>query len=169
MSSQTQAIPQPKERQRDNDGRLIHLVIDGPLPLPAQSGNAWLVAIDGSEHAQHAVTQAMQLVSQTQDGRLHLLNVQHWLSKEAAEVELPRRGWEASAMARTTLTAAGIPWCLHVSMGDSAERIVEVAKQSGCRGIVIGSRGLGAAKNLLIGSVAYKVIHLSPISVLVAR
>ena len=35
--------------------------------------------------------------------------------------------------------------------------------------IVIGSRGLGAAKNLLIGSVAYKVIHLSPISVLVAR
>ncbi len=169
MSSRTQAIPQPNVQHRDDDGRLVQLVINGPLPLPAQSGNAWLVAIDGSAHAQHAVTQAMQLVSQTQDGRLHLLNVQPWLSKEAAEVELVRRGWEASTTARAALAAAGIPWCLHVSMGDSAERIVEEAKQSGCRGIVIGSRGLGAAKNLLIGSVAYKVIHLSPISVLVAR
>jgi hypothetical protein len=34
-------------------------------------------------------------------------------------------------------------------------------------GIVTGSRGLNVVENLLFGSVAYKVMHLSPLPVIV--
>ena len=67
------------------------------------------------------------------------------------------------------LSASALPWQLHVVMGDAADAIVALSAHLGCQTIVIGSRGLGATENLLVGSVAYKVIHLSPVSVLVVR
>lgn len=54
-------------------------------------------------------------------------------------------------------------------MGDAAEGIVALARELGSRGIAIGSRGLTAAESLLLGSVAYKVVHLSAVPVLVVR
>jgi nucleotide-binding universal stress UspA family protein len=161
-------IPAPSSTERDDTGRLVAIAIDAGQPLAHQE-NSWLVAIDGSTHAQRAVAEAASLACQMQGGALHLVNVQPWLSKEAAETELAQRAWAVSEKARALLDGQGLSWRLHVAMGDTAEHIVALAKRLHCRGIVIGSRGLGAAENLLIGSVAYKVIHLSPLSVLVVR
>lgn len=168
-ASNPSKMPTPGSVERDEDGRLVGLHIDGDQPLVAHGENAWLVAVDGSSHAQRAVAEAAHLACQMPGCSLHLVNVQHWLSKEAAETELAQRGWAASEKARAFLDARGQPWRLHVVMGEAAEHIVALASRLGCRGIVIGSRGLGAAENLLVGSVAYKVIHLSPVSVLVVR
>lgn len=162
-------LPPAVDTERDSDGRLIGLTIEGGKLLSARAQNAWLVAVDGSAHAQHAVAEAARLACQMNDCAIHLLNVQPWLSKEAAEAELAARGWAASEQARVLLDTQGQPWRLHVAMGEPAECVVALATRLGCRGIVIGSRGLGAAENLLVGSVAYKVIHLSPMSVLVVR
>lgn len=73
----------------------------------------------------------------------------------------------ATAPARATLDAAGLRWRLHVAMGDPAQRILERAVQMRASGIVIGSRGLNVVDRLLFGSVAYKVMHLSPVPVMV--
>ena len=54
-------------------------------------------------------------------------------------------------------------------MGDPAEQIARLAGQPGFHGIVIGSRDLGVAHNLLLGSVASRVLHLSTLPVLVVR
>lgn len=161
-------MPAPAETQRDEDGRLVRMAFASPLPQSAE-GDCWLIAVDGSSHARRATAEAARLACRMQGCVLHLIHVQHWLSKEAAETELARRGWEATAEARALLDEAGHAWRLHVVMGESAEQIVAVAERLGCRGIVVGSRGLGAAENLLIGSVAYEVIHRSPVSVLVVR
>ncbi|WP_153109119.1 universal stress protein [Propionivibrio limicola] len=166
---QAQDLPQPSSTQRDADDRLIALSIDGSQGFPAQEENSWLLAIDGSDYSLRAASEALRLSCQSGDCSFHVVNVQHWLSKEAAESELLHRGWAATKGARALLDQAGKPWRLHVLMGDAAEHIVNLAKRLGVRGIVVGSRGLGATENLLIGSVAYKVIHLSPVSVLVAR
>lgn len=162
-------LPPAVDTECDGDGRLIGLAIDGGGLLSTRAENIWLVAVDGSAHAQRGVAEAARLACQMNDCAIHLLNVQPWLSKEAAAAELAQRGWAASESARALLDAQGQPWRLHVAMGEPAERIVALATRLGCRGIVIGSRGLGAAENLLVGSVAYKVIHLSPMSVLVVR
>ncbi|MDP3845057.1 MAG: universal stress protein [Pseudomonas sp.] len=162
------ALPEPTLTERDSDGRLIGVVVDCPQPLPAAADNAWLVAIDGSAHSLRATAEAARLAGLIKSGVIHLLNVQPWLGKEAAQSELLRRGWAATAAARGLLDASGSPWRLHVLMGDAAECIVALASRLGGV-IVIGSNGLGATEALLLGSVAYQVLHLSKAPVLVVR
>lgn len=159
----------PIDTTRDTDGRLVGLTIDYGLGVTTTSSDAWLVAVDGSEHSEHAVAESIRLATKMKGCALHVLNVQHWMSKEAAESELMNQGLAATEAAWVLLDGAGVPWCLHIAMGEVADSIVALADSLGCHGIVIGSRGLGAAENLLIGSVAYKVIHLSRIAVLVVR
>jgi len=169
MNPQNQRSVQiPAATKRDADGRLVSLTIDGGLGATS-SGTAWLVAIDGSGHSQHAVVEAIRLATKMKDCTLHVVNVQPWMSKEAAESELMDRGLAATDAALSALDSGRLPWCLHIVMGEVADSIVALADSLGCHGIVIGSRGLGATENLLIGSVAYKVIHSSRIAVLVVR
>lgn len=164
------ALPIPTSMERDSDGRLVSVAIDCARSWPAAAApDAWLVAVDGSKLSLCAVTQAANFARRLHHGAMHLVNVQPWLGKEAAESELLYRGWEATATARSLLDASDAVWRLHVVMGDAAECIVELSNKLGCGGIVIGSHGLGAKQALLLGSVAYKVIHLSRISVLVVR
>jgi nucleotide-binding universal stress UspA family protein len=159
----------PIATTRDADGRLVGLTIDCGLGVTSMSRNAWLVAVDGSEQSERAVAEAIRLATTMKDCILHVINVQHWMSKEAAESELMNQGLAATDTAWALLDKAQVPWCLHVTMGEAAESIVSLAESLGCHGIVIGSRGLGAAESLLIGSVAYKVIHLSRMAVLLVR
>jgi tellurite resistance protein TerC len=161
-------VQEPPQTARDSDGRLIGLSVDSGRSILSVVENTWLVAIDGSEHSLRATAQAVYF-GLMQNCAIHLINVQPWLSKEAAESELMRRGWDATAKARELLDKSGIPWRLHVVMGETVESIVALADSLGCRGIIIGSKGLNATEALLLGSVAYKVIHLSKVSVLVVR
>ncbi|MBU0752993.1 MAG: universal stress protein [Gammaproteobacteria bacterium] len=170
MSDTTAVVPPtPSGVERDADGRLVGLVVDGPLPFATAAGNSWLVAIDGSAHSLRAAAAAARLAGQMPGCALHLLNVEPWLSKEAAEHELAQRAWTTTAAARALLDAGSHPWRLHVAMGETAERIVAVAQSTGCGGIVIGSHGLGAIESLLLGSVAAQVIRTSTVPVLVVR
>ena len=162
-------IQVPSATTRDADGRLTGLTIDYGLGDTATNSNAWLVAVDGSEQSLKAVAEAIRFATRMTDCTLHVVNVRPWMSKEAAETELMNQGLAATGAAWALLDKEKLPWCLHILMGDAADRIVALADRLGCHGIVIGSRGLGAAEFLLIGSVAYKVIHLSRVAVLVVR
>lgn len=160
-------LPAPCFTRRDADGRLTGVAIDSTPPPPGTAIGPWLIAIDGSPHAQRAVGEALRLGHTLPDCAIHLVHVVPWLSKEAAETELVRRAWETTRQARRALDAAGHPWRLHVVMGDSAEAIVNVASEQGCRGIVIGRRGMGSTSCLLLGSVSSRVIEHSSVPVLV--
>lgn len=159
--------PMPHAIERDADGRLIGLTFDSEPPLATAATNPWLIAVDASDNALRAVAQAVRDAGEMHAYALHLVHVQPWLSKEAAEGDLAHRALGATARARMLLDTQGVPWRLHVAMGDPAERILERATQLRCTGIVIGSRGLNVVESLLFGSVAYKVMHLSPLPVLV--
>ena len=151
---------------RDAAGRLVYAAIDSEPPLTDER-NAWLIGIDGSPHSLRATAAAMRQAATMKFCALHLVNVQAWLSNEAAESELLRRGWDATAGAREVLDAAGQPWRLHVAMGEAAESIVDLADRLACQGIVLGHHGQGAAKSLLLGSVAQKVAQLSALPLMV--
>lgn len=162
--------PQPCREQRDATGRLVCVTFQSAaVQCPEAAGDDWLVAIDGSEHALHALAVAMRLCVESGTRVLDLVNVQPWLSKEAAETELPLRGWAAAAQACARLDAQELGWRLHVLMGDPAAGIVEQAGSLNSRGIVVGARGLSATASLLLGSVAQKVVHSAGRSVLVVR
>lgn len=153
--------------ERDGDGRLVGLVFDSTPPLRAADANAWLVAVDASDNALRAVGYAAGQAAGMKACALHMVHVQPWLSREAAEGELAHRALGATARARGLLDDMGLPWRLHVALGEPAERIIHRAVRISASGIVIGSRGLTTVESLLFGSVAYKVMHLSPLPVLV--
>ena len=155
------------KKELDTGGRLVGLLYDSTPALLSPDVNPWLVAIDNSDNALRAVAHAAGQAAVMNACALHLIHVQPWLSKEAAEAELAQRALNASARARATLDAAGQPWRLHIALGEPAERIIEKAVHLRATGIVIGSRGLNVVESLLFGSVAYKVMHLSPLPVMV--
>ena len=163
----TSATPALVGSQRDGGGRLIALVFDSAPRLAAPIVNLRLIALDSSDNALRAVVHAANQAALMNACALHLVHVQPWLSKEAAETELAHRGLEATARARATLDAKGLPWRLHLVMGEPAERIFELATQLHASEVVMGCRGLGNLEGMLLGSVSHAVMQLSRIPVLV--
>jgi nucleotide-binding universal stress UspA family protein len=54
-----------------------------------------------------------------------------------------------------------------VISGDRAEALAKLAADRGASMVVIGTRGEALVKGLILGSVAHKLLHLSPAPVLV--
>src|SRR5579871_2283171 len=67
------------------------------------------------------------------------------------------------------LDANGIAYTLHQQSGRPAETIVHVACACNSDLIVVGSRGLGTFKAMLLGSVSNSLAHHAPCSLLVVR
>lgn len=55
------------------------------------------------------------------------------------------------------------------AQGDPADGILDMAKEAGADMIVVGHRGLGRVRTLLLGSVAYKVVHHAECTVMAVR
>lgn len=162
-------VPLPVRSTHDEHGRLVAASWGSVPEGGAGQGSTWLVAVDGSEGALRAADMAARLVAAEAFAGVDLVHVLPWLTKEAAQAELPRRGWQASATARALMDEAGVSWRLHVRMGEPAEQIVALSQELGSRGIAVGSHGLGATESLLLGSVADKLVHLGTVPVLVVR
>ncbi len=74
-------------------------------------------------------------------------------------------------MKKAKLKAAqkGILFFDRVSYGDDEKRIVDVAEKKKFDLIVIGSRGMGAAKEIFLGSTSNYVLHKSKKPVLIVK
>jgi nucleotide-binding universal stress UspA family protein len=139
-----------------------------------------LVAVDGSEHALNAVRHTIaQKESFREPPVVELVTVHAPLPYEGRVKgvvggEEIRRYYEeegAAALnpARRLLDGAGVKYSTHVLVGPVAESIVQHAAKTDCAFIVIATRGLGAVANLMIGSTANKVLHLSNIPVVLVK
>ena len=80
-------------------------------------------------------------------------------------------GHARKIMKKSKLKAAkqGILFFDRVTYGDDGKRIVEVAEKQNFDLIVIGSRGMGAAKELFLGSTSNYVLHKSKKPVLIVK
>jgi len=138
----------------------------------------FLIPVDGSATALKAID---WLIARRDDWKtppaVHLLNVQHALPRDisrfinADEVRDFHReeGLKALAAAHQQLEAAGLAVQQHVGIGDCAETIVDFARQLHCDQIVLGTRGHSGIGGTLLGSVAAKVTHLTPVPLLLIR
>jgi len=78
-------------------------------------------------------------------------------------------GEAALAAAKKKLDAARIEYNASVLVGQVAESIVQHASKTRCDQIFIGNKGRTAAANMLLGSTATKVLHISKTPVLLVR
>jgi nucleotide-binding universal stress UspA family protein len=138
-----------------------------------------LVAVDNSEHSLRALRFALVLARENGPLALHLVTVHEepliygeiavYVTREKME-ELQRHHSDAVlAPAEALLREAGVPFEREIVIGPIAQGIADCAARRGCDAIVMGSRGHGAVGNLVLGSVATKVLHLAHVPVIVVR
>jgi len=134
-----------------------------------------LVPMDGSPSALRALKYAAG--RKQRDGATHLvvLNVQagmpasrHVTRKMIGEYQAAQAEGQLKA-ARELIAARKLDAECYLRTGEVASTIVAVARETGCGEIVMGVRGLGRVAGLLLGSVATKVVQLSPVPVTLVK
>lgn len=137
-----------------------------------------LLAVDGSEHSDRVAAHVVKLAKGCSNHRVLLLNVQAPIDAPeilghmpVSEIEAMQetRGGDAMKSARALLDAAGVAYEPEVALGDVGETIVRRATESACDAIIMGTRGAGAFKNALAGSVTAEVIRLAACPVTVVK
>ena len=137
-----------------------------------------LLPVDGSEASDRAVERAIKVIQRIKEtADLHLFNVQAPISagigahlgRDTLDKVYQEEAAKQLRSAMAKLDAAGIKYVRHVGIGDPAETISEYAGSQGCDLIMMGTRGMGAVSNLVLGSVATKVIHLSTVPILLLK
>jgi nucleotide-binding universal stress UspA family protein len=139
-----------------------------------------LVAIDGSTHAVQALADATDL-AQRGNAKLTVMTVvpdpSSWLVSgagfagfdyEALEKETEREYHQLIDDSVSTLPE-GLPVTTMVGHGRPAQRILEQVDSGGHDLVVMGSRGRGEVRSVLLGSVSHQVLNASPAAVLIVH
>nr|WP_294807117.1 universal stress protein [uncultured Nitrososphaera sp.] len=135
-----------------------------------------LVAMDGSDCAKRALESAMDIVKAS-NGSLTIMHVLQVPStpgfgkKLTTEILLVYRR-DARAFLEEQQREAeshGIKAETLLVKGSPAKAIMSAAKAMNADLVVIGSRGLGGVKELLLGSVSNAIVHGSKIPVLITK
>lgn len=139
--------------------------------------NKILVAVDMSEQSKKALEYA-SLLSKKCDTELIIANVFDAFERVSSSKEklekiaetLPKGSWEKLESYADEAKAQGVKNVRIERMeGDAAERILNLSKREKPDMIVLGSRGRGAFKELLLGSVSHKVTNHAGYPVLIVR
>ena len=137
-----------------------------------------LVAVDGSEHAERALAEAVD-IARTHDGALTVITVVTPAPLPVLAgpyaVPLPRdpdeREREGQAILERAVASVpdGVPLATTVCTGSPGPAIVERLVEGRHDLVVVGSRGRGAIRSLFLGSVSHYVLHHTPTAALIVR
>ena len=139
-----------------------------------------LLAVDGSKYSLDAVSCLIEHADwyrEKPDVELltvhlpvpKLPNMSLVVGKNQTKRYYEEEGEAMLAGAKKKLGAAGIGFKATILVGQIAETIVQHAQKTKCDIIYIGTHGRTAAGNMLLGSIATKVMHISPVPVLLVR
>jgi len=131
--------------------------------------HTYLIPVDGSKSATHAVEYATRLAREYGSITLHLVTVhpepvsygeiQVYVTQERLAELQKIHSEEILKPAMELVRAAGVPHQGEVLTGEVGAAIVKRAGELACDGIIMGTRGMSAIGNLVMGSVATDVVH----------
>lgn len=133
-----------------------------------------LVPVDGSESANRAIDHVIRQATNQTGMDIHVLNVQipilsghvkMFITEQQLNDYYRDEGYAALKSAQERLKQANVAHTHHISVGHVAETIAQYAKENTIDQIIMGTRGMGAISDFVLGSVATKVIHLSSVPV----
>ncbi len=140
-----------------------------------------LVAVDGSAHGDRALAEAIDIASRNR-ARLTIMTCvpdpSSWLLSGgpygggidfealAADTEQDFRQLLESSVARVPADVSVTKLLAHGRPGD---RILEQLRQGKHDLVVMGSRGRGEVRSMLLGSVSHEVLNASPAAVLIVH
>ena len=138
-----------------------------------------LVPVDNSDGAMRALAYAIKLAKERGPTELLIVHAHEppiiygeiamYLPEEKAE-GLQREHSEGILKPAIEMAKEdGVAFTSKILIGDVAKSIVSCAEASGCCAIVMGTRGMSAIGNLVMGSVATKVVHLTKLPVTLVK
>lgn len=137
-----------------------------------------LAPVDGSNNSTRVIDYLTTFVKKSAQAEVCLINVRDaidspqiqrfWSAEQIADFQ-QKEGGLILESARQRMAEAGVPCTTDVLVGDIAKTIADQASAKGCGMIVMGTRGMGTIGNLLMGSVATKVIHLADVPVMLVK
>lgn len=137
-----------------------------------------LVPVDGSENSERALKLAIAFSKENPSIELFILNVQlpidsglirDFISEDKISSFIADEGARLLAPARFLLDTAGTRYTSAVATGSVGETIADYVEQTHCDHVIMGTRGMGALKSLVVGSTATRVIHLVDVPVTVVK
>ena len=140
----------------------------------------FLVPVDGSPASIRAVKFAIDHAGARTGASLVLVNVQNLASlspgdslgimpPEWIDQEEERMASEALQTAVAVCREAGVDHTARSERGGIAATIDRVAREEHVDQIVMGTRGLGGVRGLLLGSVAGQLLHLTDVPVTLVK
>ena len=139
-----------------------------------------LVAVDGSQFAERALAQAVEL-SKKYNSKLIIVHIvlRRFYAVTPSEAgvlattvfvkEMESEGKKIIQKSEEVAKAAGAEYESHLVQGVPADEIVKIAQAEKVDLIVIGSRGLTEVRAFLLGSVSDKVSHHSGCPILIVK
>jgi nucleotide-binding universal stress UspA family protein len=139
--------------------------------------NRILVAIDGSKMSNKALKSAFQIAKErySKVGVIHVeknVMLSENMTTDSIDEIYSKITHEVDGLfdeAKALAKEEDLEIDTHYVMGDPAVQIVKTAEQENYQLIIMGSRGLGAIKGIVMGSVSYKVLQLSHCPVLIIK
>jgi nucleotide-binding universal stress UspA family protein len=131
-----------------------------------------LLATDGSEDARRATEAAADLAGKS-GSELHVVHVWHDVPGFAhafVKRELRRQGQEIlDGQVQKIEASGGTVTRAHLRGGRTSDEVIELSEELGVGLLVVGSRGLGTVRRILIGSHSEEIVHHARVPVLVVR
>lgn len=138
-----------------------------------------LVPFDGSESAKRALLYLVDLVKQLPDLEVYLLNVQGHPIMYGDYVAGPmleslvgaaqEHGRKINAKGLEFLKDYDLKVTAHEQLGETVGEIAKAVAAFGCDTVVMGTRGMSNFSNLVMGSVATRVVHEVSVPVLLVK
>jgi nucleotide-binding universal stress UspA family protein len=129
-----------------------------------------LLATDGSGDAERATMAALDLAGRS-GAALHVVHVWHdvrGFARESVKRELRRRGQELlDGEVEKIKSAGGEVARAHLRGGRTSGEVITLGKEIGAGLLVVGSRGLGTVRRILMGSQSEEIVHHAQVPVLV--
>jgi len=140
------------------------------------SSSKILIPVDGSPASLRALDFAIEMLARIPGKSLVLLHVQNIGAINPAGLsEAMPADWLHEATSQASAQAlqkaiekcegAGVAFKVLSETGQTGEKIAQAAREEDVGHIVMGTRGLGGVKGLLLGSVANQVIHLAEVPI----
>lgn len=138
-----------------------------------------LIAVDGSEHANRAIEAVGKMARSSLDLEAILVCVSpepifygDYTVATIQKIEEDQKQQQNAVLTKATelATAQGLKLGeLARAYGVIANEIVRIANDRQVDQIAMGTRGMGAVGNMILGSVAQRVIHQSAVPVLLTK
>ncbi|MGZ6638735.1 MAG: universal stress protein, partial [Solirubrobacteraceae bacterium] len=132
-----------------------------PAARPGLPIRTIVVGTDGSQTAANSLALAVGLASAL-GAELHIVSAY-------SALQTPSDAESAVAKATGVTRDEGLEAVTHARRDDPADALIAVSEELGAELLVVGNKGMSSASRFLLGSVADKVAHHAPCSILIVR